>query len=121
MGSGGGGGGGTPSGKKPPLGGSGGPDFEPTNCDITFETDLSAVDGEVAATLASNDVLVIGTARRGGFEAIVCRTSDGLYVGTVSHIENLAQLLACIRSGVVYQAVVMAAGATFCTVFVGNA
>lgn len=116
MGSGGGGGGGSPTGRRRKSGGGGG--FDASACAMSFETDLSSIDSDVAEAITIDDVLVVGIDQRGEFEAVVCRTNDGRYVGTVSHIENLAQLLACIRAGVGYQAHVRAVQATYCTVLI---
>ena len=130
MGSGGGGSGGSePSGAGPSrprsrrggrAGGGGGGSSGTGQCDFNFEVDLSAVDSEVLVTVAVGDALSLGIERRGKFEAVVCRTSNGSIAGTLANIGVLAELLACLHSHVPYRATILALGSGFCTVFVEN-
>lgn len=120
MGSGGGGGGNSPNRKNRRTRGHGESSGEGSNCELTFETDLSAIDGNVCGNLTQNEVLVVGLEPKENFEAVVCRTSTGDYVGTVSHIENLAQLLGCIKAAVGYDAHVRSSSDTHCTVLIMN-
>lgn len=121
MGSGGGGGGSSPNRRRKAAGGESGGQGAGAGCDLSFETDLSAIETSISATLAKDDALIVGLEKREDFDAVVCRTSEGKYVGTVSHIENLAQLLGCIKQGVAYMAQVTSSSATHCSVIIANA
>lgn len=62
--------------------------------------------------------LQVSLIKQGTFDVAVCRTQQGLVLGSLANIEDLAQLIACIRQGVSYTASVRSCGATFCSVYV---
>ena len=102
-------------------GGGGGDGDDPGGddvCHLSFETDLAAVDPEVAETLEQGETLTVGLMEQAGYPAVVCRTNDGRRVGSLANVEDLAQLIACMRAGHRYQAEIRRVAKTFCSVFV---
>lgn len=95
-------------------GGRGGGDV----CYLSFETNLAAVDPAVTSSLEGGESLTVGMIDQAGYPAVICRTRDGRRVGSLANVEDLAQLIACIRAGHEYVAEVRDVGRTHCTVFV---
>ena len=87
-------------------------------CYLTFETDLAAVDPGVASTLVTGASLSVSIVTQGNYQTVVCLTNDGQRVGALANVEDLAQLIACMRAGHHYTAEVRRVGRTYCTVFV---
>ena len=97
-------------------GGSGGGGQD--QCDLTFETDLAAVNSTAADKLSVGDELSVVLVDQQGFPTVVCRTSSGELVGSLANVEDLALLIGCIQGGNHYNAIVRDVGSTYCTVFV---
>ena len=72
----------------------------------------------MASTLETGTSLSVSIVTQGTYETVVCLTSDGRRVGALANVEDLAQLIACMRARHQYMAEVRRVGRTYCTVFV---
>lgn len=114
--------GGSPSAKPTPsrrrareAGGKGEP------CDIDLEIDLVGLQPTAVVTLIAGHMLHVALAEMPPEVSVVCQTSTGQVVGSLSAFLGLTQLIACIRQGIAYRAVVLVASPTRCAVIVRQA
>lgn len=89
-------------------------------CELVVEVDLVGLQPEVSGRLQSGDELRIDLVPMGAATSAVCRTVAGDIVGTLAAFRGLAQLIGCIRQGVMYEVLVVYASATRCSVQVGR-
>lgn len=89
-------------------------------CDLQFELDLVGLQPDVSRRLVQGDMLSVVLLPMGQIDSVVCRTSDGQIVGALSAFRGLAQLIACIKKGVKYEAFVVTASTTRCAVEVAR-
>ena len=90
-------------------------------CDFDLEIDLVGLQPSTAASLRSGDLLIVDLAPMPPAVSVVCRTSAGDVVGALSAFLGLTQMIACLRKGVDYRAMVISASSTRCTVVVRQA
>lgn len=90
-------------------------------CDLRFNVDLVGVRPEQVRDLGTGDVLLVQISESGKWRSLVCVTNGGGVVGTLAAFQGLAQLIACVKTGARYIAVVEFASATRCSVEVMRA
>lgn len=99
--------GGKPKSKGAGGGGGGGP---PGNdpCDRQYDLNLTSVDVAAARLIKTGERLSVQLNEDAGFESVVCNRRGGGYVGGISGIQGLSQLINCLREGRTYAAEVTA-------------
>lgn len=106
------------SGRPTGAGGGGSASGAPSDCELSFETELSAVDADVLADLEVGDVLTVAIIKRSNFDVAICRDIQGRPVGSIANVSDLGQLIACMHQGVAFAATIRTLGRGSCLVFV---
>lgn len=87
-------------------------------CDIEIEVDLVGLQPAASERLHAKQVLDVKLVRKPPVVSAVCTDAQGEIVGSLSAFLGLAQLIACLERKVSYEATVLLASATRCTVHV---
>ncbi len=102
-------------------GGEGGASAPPADiCDLTIDTDLEGVRATALAKVSVGDTLVVDLDTAAGFPVAVCKMADGTIVGALAAFRKLAQLISCLRNGVLYEVQVTHIGSGSCHVAGGR-
>lgn len=75
----------------------------------------------VAGILNQGDLLAVDLVPMPPAVSVVCKAPSGQIVGSLSAFLGLTKLIACMKMGVVYRAIVLSASSTRCTVIVRQA
>lgn len=103
-----------PSGSGGPPGGGGPPNYDA--CDIRLETTLNSIDPTAIQKINRGDRLTIREVMENAVSRIVAEL-NGQRLGVISHPKTL-EMIACIRSGNQYEAVVVERQGGLCRICV---
>lgn len=87
-------------------------------CNIEIEVDLVGLQPIVSEHLRPTHVLTVKLVRNPPVVSVVCVDARGRIAGSLSAFLGLAQLIACLERKIAYEATVLFASATRCTVHV---